>query len=69
MQLLLTEPVLLALIGGVTSNITLLLTLIMKKLVGMHKQFNSRMDQLLTLTKAQGNKEGRAELTKEQSGK
>lgn len=58
-------------IGGTVSLITLTITLIVKgRQERLHKQINSRMDELLELTRqkanAKGNEEGRADLIKEQ---
>lgn len=65
-----TDVILVVIIQSVTSLIIVILTAIVnKRLKTVHKQINSRMDELLAINKklsnAEGNKEGRLEQTAE----
>lgn len=65
-----SDSVIIALIGAVVSLGSLAMTLLIKRSQNkLHKQINSRMDELLALTrkegKAEGNKEGRIEAENE----
>lgn len=70
-----SDAVIIALIGGIVSVVSLAMTLLIKKSQNtletnqkdLHKQINSRMDELLRLTKASGKAEGKAEEKAEQS--
>lgn len=59
--------------GGVTLVVTFSTLFVNYKIQKIHKQINSRMDELLALNKAssraQGNLEGREEERKEQDSK
>lgn len=64
------DAVIIAIIGGVVSLGGALLTAFVSvKLARLHKQINSRMDELLAQTKLAGNAEGRKELKEEQKAK
>lgn len=65
-----TETVIIAIIGGVVSIVSLLLNLLIKQKVNTtHTLINSRMDEMLLLTKekgeAEGNLKGREEMKTE----
>jgi len=70
-----TDAVIIALIGGIVSIVSLAMTLLIKKSQSslesnqkdLHKQINSRMDELLRLTKEKGKAEGKAEEKAEQN--
>lgn len=65
-----SDAVLIALIGSAATVVTGIgVAYVNKRLGKIHKQINSRMDELLELTRAsgraEGNKEGRAEQKQE----
>lgn len=67
----LSDAVIIAIISGVVSIVGLAMTLMVKaKQTEMHQMINSRMDEMLKLTKdkseAEGNLKGREELKTEQ---
>lgn len=67
-----SDGIIIAIIGGIVSIVSLGMTLVVKyNLEKVHKQVNSRMDELLSIhkaaSKAEGNLEGRAEQKKEDS--
>lgn len=62
---MMSDAVIISMIGGVVSIVTVVLTLLIKKSqtalevsqANLHKQINSRMDELLYLTKQKGAQE------------
>jgi len=64
------KEIILEIIKGLVALASLALTLLItRKITGLHKQINSRMDQLIELKKEEGNVEGRAQLKNEQNEK
>lgn len=65
-----SDAVIISIIGGSTTIIVAGFTYLSNKLSSIHKQINSRMDEMLMLTKekseAEGNLQGRKELKTEQ---
>jgi hypothetical protein len=68
-----SDAVIIAIIGGSTTVIVAGFTYLSNKLTGIHKQINSRMDEMLRMnkeaSKAEGNLEGRKEQKEENKSK
>lgn len=61
-----SDAVIIAIIGGATTVIVAGFTYLSSKLTGIHKQINSRMDEMLKLNRESSKAEGKLEGRKEQ---